>query len=172
MTTPTVTIEPMRKRDIKSVVAIEESVYPKPWTAALFQSELALTETRCYLVARDGRSIAGYGGIMMALSDGHITTIAVDPARQRSGIALRLMLHLAREAIARGAEALTLEVRLSNRGAQELYRRFGFVPVGVRKDYYDFPAGREDALIMWAHDVADDAYADLLAGLEARVVRA
>jgi [ribosomal protein S18]-alanine N-acetyltransferase len=170
--TETITIEPMRRRDIKSVVAIEEQVYPRPWTAALFQSELALTETRCYLVARHGRSIAGYGGIMMALSDGHITTLAVDPLRQRTGIAMRLLLRLVREAISRGAEALTLEVRLSNRAAQELYRGFGFVPVGVRKDYYDFPTGREDALIMWAHDVDGESYEDLLAGLEARTVRA
>jgi ribosomal-protein-alanine N-acetyltransferase len=170
--TENVTIEPMRKRDIKAVVAIETKVYPKPWSAALFQSELALAETRCYLVAREGRSVVGYGGIMMALSDGHITTLAVDPLRRRSGIAMRIMLLLVREAIRRGAQAMTLEVRLTNRAAQELYRRFGFVPVGVRKDYYDFPSGREDALIMWAHDVDTERYGDLLAGLEARAVRA
>ena len=54
----------------------------------------------------------------------------------RTAIGTRLLLALAREAIARGATALTLEVRLSNHGAQELYRRFGFRPVGVRKGYY------------------------------------
>lgn len=164
-----VTVEPMRKRDVRGVLAIEEQVYPRPWTATLFQSELALTETRTYVVARDDRGrIVGYGGLMMALHDGHVTTVAVDPGRQRSGIATRIMLALARDAIARGADALTLEVRLGNRAAQELYRRFGFVPVGVRKGYYDFPSGREDALIMWAHDVDRPEYGELLDALERR----
>ena len=73
---------------------------------------------------------------MMSLDDGHVTTIAVDPEWQRQGVGTRLLLALAREAIARGATALTLEVRLSHRGAQELYQRFGFTAVGVRKGYY------------------------------------
>ncbi len=162
------TIEPMRKRDIKAVLAIEEQVYPRPWSAALFQSELALDETRCYLVARCERKVVGYGGLMMALSDGHITTVAVDPTQRRRGIARHIMLALCRDAVGRGAEALTLEVRMGNRAAQELYRRFAFVPVGVRKDYYDFPTGREDALVMWAHDVAKPEYAALLEALERR----
>jgi ribosomal-protein-alanine N-acetyltransferase len=163
-----IVVEPMRKRHIKAVLDIESRVYPRPWTAALFQSELALTETRTYLVALRGRAVVGYAGLMMSLTDGHITTIAVDPDRQRAGVGRRLMLVLARAALAAGAEALTLEVRLANKPAQELYRRFGFAPVGVRKGYYDFPEGREDALIMWAHDVATPEYRDLLDQLERR----
>jgi ribosomal-protein-alanine N-acetyltransferase len=104
---------------------------------------------------------------MMSLSDGHVTTIAVDPEWQRNGVATRLLVALAREAIARGATALTLEVRLSHRGAQQLYQRFGFVSVGVRKGYYADTG--EDALIMWAHDVDQPEYAALLERLEARV---
>ena len=67
---------------------------------------------------------------MMSLTDGHVTTIAVDPDWQRQGVATRLLIALAREAIARGATALTLEVRLSHRGAQQLYQHFGFTSVG------------------------------------------
>jgi ribosomal-protein-alanine N-acetyltransferase len=163
-----ITIEPMRKRHVRAVLAIEDQVYPRPWTAALFQSELALTETRMYVVAKSGRDVVGYAGLMMSLTDGHITTLAVDPARHRERIATQLMLVVARSAVERGATALTLEVRLSNRAAQGLYRRFGFAPVGVRTGYYQDPPGtsgdasREDALVMWAHDVATPAYTDLL----------
>ena len=155
-----VRIAPMRRRNLKRVVAIETLINPKPWTLAIFQSELALVETRTYLVAFVGREVVGFGGLMLAVDDGHITSIGVDPAWQRRGIARQLMIALARAARRRNATALTLEVRLSNRGAQSLYRRFGFAPVGARKDYYQAPL--EDALIMWAHDVATDEYAELL----------
>ena len=74
---------------------------------------------------------------------------------------------LAEEALRRGAMALTLEVRFSNKAAQELYRRFGFAPVGVRKGYYQQPD--EDALIMWVHDACNDQYRLLLDGHRRRL---
>ena len=144
-------IVPMRRRHLRSVLRIEAQVYPRPWSHSLFVSELALRSTRAYVVAKVGRDVVGYAGLMMSLTDGHVTTIAVDPRWHRHGIGTRLLLALAREAIARGATALTLEVRLSNKPAQEMYRRFGFVPVGVRKGYYADTG--EDALVMWAYEV-------------------
>ena len=75
------------------------------------------------------------------------------------------MLVSAREAIKRGAVSLTLEVRVSNAEAQELYRKFGFKPVGVRKGYY-VETG-EDALIMWVEDVNTGEYRRRLAAVEA-----
>lgn len=159
-----VQLVPMRRRHLRSVVRIEAQVYPRPWTHSLFVSEITLRSSRSYVVAKVGRDVVGYAGLMMSLTDGHVTTIAVDPAWHRRGIGIRLLLALAREAIDRGALAMTLEVRLSNRGAQELYKRFGFTPVGVRKGYYADTG--EDALIMWAYEVDDPAYLRLLAGLE------
>jgi ribosomal-protein-alanine N-acetyltransferase len=168
-------IVPMRRRHVKSVVKIEEQVYPRPWSMPLFLSELALRTTRTYFVARVGREVVGYGGLMMSADDGHVTTIAVDPEWQRHRIGTRLMVALAREALARKARHLTLEVRLSNLGAQHLYRRFGFAPVGVRKNYYQLSPGTpgavhasdpeatvEDALVMWAHEIDSPDYAALL----------
>ena len=162
-----VAIVPMRRRHLRSVVRIEAQVYPRPWSHSLFVSELALRSTRAYFVAKVGRDVVGYAGLMMSMTDGHVTTIAVDPAWQRHGIGMRLLLGLAREGIERGATALTLEVRLSNKGAQDMYRRFGFVPVGVRKGYYADTG--EDALVMWAYEGADPQYGRLLDGLERRV---
>ena len=147
----TVQIVTMRRRHLRAVLRIEEQVYPRPWSHSLFLSELALRGTRSYFVARVGREVVGYGGLLLSSEDGHITTIAVDPEWQRHGIGTRLMLALTREAVARDARHLTLEVRLSNRGAQVLYQNFGFVPVGVRKNYYQ--ETNEDALVMWVHEI-------------------
>jgi ribosomal-protein-alanine N-acetyltransferase len=151
-----VVLAPMHRRHLRSVVRIEESVYPRPWTSGLFLSELAQAAQRTYLVAKvDGR-VVGYAGAMYVLPDAHVTTVAVDPERQRSAIGTRLLLGLCEAALERGATALTLEVRVSNEPAQALYRRFGFVPAGARKAYYPPDAGHaegEDALVMWAHDI-------------------
>jgi ribosomal-protein-alanine N-acetyltransferase len=159
-----VQLVPMRRRHLRSVMRIEVQVYPRPWSLSLFMSELALRSTRVYYVARVEGVVAGYAGLMMTVDDGHITTIAVDPALHRHKIATRLLLGLARQAIARGATSLTLEVRVGNKAAQELYRKFGFRPCGIRKNYY--VETNEDALVMWADDVDSDEYAARLDKIE------
>ena len=164
-----VTIVPMRRRHLRAVMAIEEQVYPRPWTSSLFLSELGLPASRVYLVAKIGRTVVGYAGVMMAPDEAHITTIAVEPEWHRQHVATSLLITLAREAIARNYAALTLEVRLSSRGAQALYRRFGLTPEGARKDYYSHPT--EDAVVMWVRGIDTPEYAELLAGLERRVAR-
>jgi [ribosomal protein S18]-alanine N-acetyltransferase len=157
-------IAPMRRRHLRGVVRIESQVYPRPWSHSLFVSELALRSSRSYVVAKVGREVVGYAGLMLSLTDGHVTTIAVDPTWHRREIGTRLLLTLAYEAIDRGALAMTLEVRLSNRGAQEMYKRFGFNAVGVRKGYYADTG--EDALVMWAYEVSEAPYRRLLEGIE------
>jgi [ribosomal protein S18]-alanine N-acetyltransferase len=101
------------------------------------------------------------------LPDAHITTVAVDPDRQRGTVGTRLLLGLCEAAVAKGATALTLEVRISNEAAQGLYRRFGFVPAGARKAYYADTG--EDALVMWAHDIDQPDFATRLEAIAAEV---
>ncbi len=153
----TVQITPMLRRQVRSVLRIEEQVYPRPWSQNLFLSELAMPGSRVYRVACVGRKLVGYGGMMFVAEDAHVTTLAVDPEWHRSQIGTRLMLALTRAALARGARNLTLEVRVANDAAQVLYQRFGLAPVGVRKGYYQ--ETNEDALVMWVHDIDSDAYA-------------
>ena len=160
-------VSPMRRRHARAVLAIERAVNPKPWSSEVLHGELALVDTRRYFVAIQNGKVVGFAGLMLAVDDGHVTNIGVKPEAQRSHVATRLMIVLCRAAIELRMTALTLEVRLSNRPAQELYRRFGFAPVGVRKGYYQHPD--EDALIMWAHEVAAAEYRLLLDGLELRV---
>jgi len=141
----------MRRRHIRGVMAIERQVYPRPWSPNLFLSEMTDMRNRTYLVARIGRDVVGYGGVMSYGDEAHITTIAVDPAHHRRKIGTRLLFELVSEGIRMGARAVSLEVRVSNTGAQGLYRRFGFRPVGIRKGYYQETG--EDALVMWADEV-------------------
>ena len=160
-------VVPMRRRHLRSVLRIESQVYARPWSLSLFVSELALRTSRAYYVAKINGVLCGYAGLMVTDDDGHVTTLAVDPAWHRNKIGTRLRLTLAREAIRRGACNLTLEVRVTNHGAQEMYRRFGFRPAGIRKNYY--VETNEDALVMWAHDVDTPDYWQRLAGIEAGI---
>ena len=165
-----VQLVPMRRRHLRSVMRIEVQVYPRPWSLSLFMSELALRSTRVYYVARVEGVVAGYAGLMMTVDDGHITTIAVDPDWHRHNIGTRLLMALARQAIARGATSLTLEVRVGNKPAQELYRKFGFRPCGIRKNYY--VETNEDALVMWCEDIGTVEYLHRLAALTGTVTGA
>ena len=162
-----VTIGPMRRRHLRAVVRIEQQVYPRPWSMGLFLSELGIRGSRVYVVARVDSTLVGYAGLMLVGDDGHVTTLAVDPAWHRHKMGTRLLHALATTAIHRGAKHLTLEVRTSNHAAQALYRSFGFAPAGIRKGYY--VETKEDAIVMWANDVDAEAYADRLADLAARV---
>jgi len=165
-----VRITAMRRRHLRGVLRIEAQVYPRPWSLGLFMSELALRTSRVYLVARVGVNVVGYAGAMLINPDGHVTTIAVDPVWQRQQIGTRLLLTLARQSVSRGARNLTLEVRMGNEAAQAMYRRFGFAPAGVRKNYY--VETNEDALVMWANDVDTVEYEQRLADIEAGIVGA
>ena len=156
-----VVIEPLRRRHLADILAIESVSYPKPWSRGVFQSELELTRgsDRYYIVARSGATVVGYAGLMFVVGDAHVTNIAVAADRQRTGIATWLLAELAWEAIKRGCDAMTLEVRVSNTGAQALYRKFGFVPAGVRQRYYE---NTEDAIVMWCHDIGEADYGERL----------
>jgi len=160
-------IVPMRRRHLRSVLKIESQVYARPWTLSLFVSEMALRTSRAYYVARINGVLCGYAGLMVTEGDGHVTTLAVDPAWHRNKVGTRLLLVLARTAVRRGAKNLTLEVRVGNVAAQEMYRRFGFRPAGIRKNYY--VETNEDALVMWAHDVDTPEYGRRLDEMEATI---
>jgi ribosomal-protein-alanine N-acetyltransferase len=162
------TIEPMSRRHLREILPIEHGSYPKPWTRSVFESEIAQVAggSRYYVVARRGRRLVGYAGLWFVDdpdgSQAHVTNIVVAPAERRAGVGARLMHELASEARRRGCAAWTLEVRASNTGAQDMYRRFGFAPAGVRRRYYE---NTEDAIVMWCHDLGSDEYGLRLAAL-------
>ena len=158
---------PMRRRHLRSVLRIESQVYPRPWSLGLFLSELSLRTSRYYLVARVDAMVVAYAGLMYSGDDAHVTTIAVDPSWHRAKIGTRLMVELAKAALARNARNLTLEVRVGNTAAQALYERFGFVSAGIRKNYY--VETNEDPLVMWAEHIDEPGFAQRLAAIEASI---
>ena len=155
-TTPQFEIRAMRPDDLLAVVELEQHIYPQPWSMRVFEEELALSN-RTYLVAElpDG-GLLGYGGFLLVEDDAHITTLAVGESARGQRLGTHLMVALVVAALGRGARHLTLEVRVSNQAAQALYRRFGFAPVGLRKNYYR----NEDAMVMWATDIDQADYQD------------
>jgi ribosomal-protein-alanine N-acetyltransferase len=158
------TIEPMRRKHIVDIMPIEDGSYPKPWSASVFTSELEMARRgeRTYLIAKRGGNLVGYAGAMYVVEDAHVTNIAVRPMEKRLGVGTRLLAELAWAARDRGCLAITLEVRVTNTSAQELYRKFGFVPAGIRQKYYE---NTEDAIVMWCHDIDTVEYKERLRAL-------
>jgi ribosomal-protein-alanine N-acetyltransferase len=156
----TLRIDKLRRRDLRHVLRIEATVFPEPWSVAVFNSELALRKGRLYRAAWDGEVMAGYIGFMIVDDEAHMTTIATAPSHQRSGVATTLILDGIKTLLAGGVKHLSLEVAANNDPAQSLYRRFGFAPVGVRKNYY--PVTGQDALVMFAYDIDSEEYAERL----------
>lgn len=162
-----VTITQMKRKHVRDVLAVERLVYPRPWSAALFFSELAQKSSRSYLVAAMQDEIVGYGGLMCHLDEGHITTLAVHPDVQRHQIGSRILYLLTAEARERAMRTLALEVRVANWPAQRLYSWFGFRPVGIRRNYYAETG--EDALIMWIEDVQSGDIGERLRRVRERI---
>jgi ribosomal-protein-alanine N-acetyltransferase len=156
-------IEKLKRRDLRYLMPIEAAVFPEPWSVGVFNSELALRHGRLYRAAWDGDQMAGYIGFLIVDDEAHITTIATAPIYQRAGVASALIIDGIRSLLGMGVKHLSLEVAAHNEPAQALYRRFGFAPIGVRKNYY--PVTGEDALVMWAYDIDSEEYMQRLENL-------
>ena len=159
---PTLLIRDMMVTDVRAVLSIDDEVYPQSWSPSFLRQQLSSPQTRVNRVAELSGRLVGHAGLMVVADEGHVTTVAVHPTVQGSGVGTRLMVDLCLAAVKRRLTSMTLEVRVSNQRARELYRRFGFVPVGVRANYYSDTG--EDALIMWVEDLTDR---DFLARVEA-----
>ena len=139
-------IVPMGPEHIPKVAALERACFPAdPWSEALFREALDNPAAAVLLAQGEGGSLLGYAVVSAVLDEGSLDNIAVAPDVRRQGVGDALMKALtgfARENLA----VLTLEVRVSNAPAIALYEKYGFAPVGRRKNYYSVP--REDALLM------------------------
>ncbi len=111
--------------------------------------------------------IVGYSGLWLSVDEGHVTAIAVAPEYRGRGIGELVLNGLIDQAISLNADMLTLEVRISNLVAQQMYLKYGFRPAGTRPRYYT--DNSEDALIMWTESIHSTAYQDRLYKLRARL---
>ncbi len=113
----------------------------------------------------DLASIIGFAGLWLMVDEAHVTTIAVHPDYRGRGVGELMLSSLIEIAYDIGARVVTLEVRVSNHVAQNLYRKYGFREEGVRRRYYS--DNHEDALIMWTPEIHDRAYREQFQRLKA-----
>jgi ribosomal-protein-alanine N-acetyltransferase len=161
------TIAPMTPSDISDVLRIERASFTTTWPSDAFYNELQTNKLAHYYVGRVSGKIVAYGGIWVIFEDSHITTIAVAPNFRGRRYGEFLLLYLIEDAIERGAAWMTLEVRESNAGAQQLYRKYGFTTVTTRKGYYS--DNNENALVMWAGNLKGELYKTRLRALRERL---
>ena len=136
----------MRLKDVDAVEAIERATFARPWSRDSFRQELTRNAAARYLVAEENGEVLGYAGAWIILDESHITNIAVREDARGRGLGRRLTAELLQVLSNLGAGYATLEVRVSNERAQNLYKSLGFISVGKRKRYYE--DNNEDAFLM------------------------
>lgn len=142
-----VTTRLMELRDVDAVWEIEKLSFKTPWTRESFIEEVKASDRAKYIVAELGDTLVGYGGMWLIIDEAHITNIAVHPDYRGQKIGKKIVEAMIAAAKSENIASLTLEVRVSNTPAINLYKGLGFKDVAIRKGYYTDTG--EDALIMW-----------------------
>lgn len=144
---------PMTLGDVPAIGELELRCFPAPWSPETYRNELLHNRFGSYWVLRPQPDagttrppILAYGGYWLLGDEVHIVTIATHPEYRRCGLGEHLLLQIIEQVRSEGAALITLEVRVSNRAAQRLYAKLGFVEVGRRRAYYQ--DNGEDALLM------------------------
>lgn len=154
----------MNLDDIPTIVEIERESFTSPWSEEAFRVELTQNHFAKYMIMELDDTIIGYGGMWLIIDEAHITNIAVRAKYRGMGYGKKLLKELMKSAHWLGAQRMTLEVRVSNETAQNLYRQMGFKPSGIRPAYYS--DNLEDALIMWAELATEDLGLSEMAGTQ------
>lgn len=139
-------IEMMTSKDIDGVFEVEKNCFEHHWSKDAFSKELKNDVAR-YLVAKIDGKVVGYVGIWFVMDEGHITNVAVHSDYRGRKIGDELVKELVKLCKENNIVSMTLEVRVSNIVAQNLYKKYGFKLAGIRKEYYS--DNKEDAMIMW-----------------------
>jgi [ribosomal protein S18]-alanine N-acetyltransferase len=150
-TTRGLDIQPLELDDVGSIEQIEQSSMPAPWSRMMFVSEIVKPTSVCLGAFADDVLVA-YVIVSRYVDAWHVMNLVVAPEHRRKGIATRLLVALFDQTAEDDSRGFTLEVRVSNDAAIELYESMGFRAQGVRRAYYT--DNREDALIMWRDPAA------------------
>jgi ribosomal-protein-alanine N-acetyltransferase len=140
-------IRKMEIVDVDQVMDVERATFATPWTTDIFYQEIVDNQHAHYFVMELDRQIIGYVGMWIVVDEAQITNIAVLPIFRGRNLGEKLFAYVIQQAILKGTVRLSLEVRASNTVAQNMYRKFGLVPGGIRKNYYT--DNQEDAVVMW-----------------------
>lgn len=153
-------ISQMTAEDIENVVQIEAEVYGEHhWSKSSFYDEMQNNLAKYYVAKTCDGELVGYAGTWHIIDEGHITTIAVKKSHHRQHIGEAIIIKILEDCYSAGIKYLTLEVRVSNTPAINLYTKYGFSSLGTRKGYYQ--DNNEDALIMWTENIFYDKFKTL-----------
>lgn len=140
--------------DLEQVILLDRESFTLPWPESSFTFEIEKNEaSRCWVSEIDQKIVA----LMVAwviVDEVHIATFAVQPNLRQQGIARQLLAHTLLDAYHTGARKGYLEVRRGNLAARSLYEKFGFIEVGIRKEYYQ--DNGEDAVMMNLEEINID----------------
>ena len=142
----------MKFDDLDDIMKIEEEAFRMPWSRWMFERELEESKRSYFLVAKDGNKAIGYIGFWQVIDEAHIVTIAVSNEYRRKGVGTILLASALIVADTLGANKATLEVRVSNTPAQNMYETFGFEIISIRKGFYSDT--NEDAYVMWLYNLS------------------
>ncbi|MFC4389344.1 ribosomal protein S18-alanine N-acetyltransferase [Gracilibacillus marinus] len=142
-------IREMTEADIESVLEIDQLSFANPWPINIYYDELNKNSYAHYFVVTVDQKVVGFCGTWIVIDEAQITNIAIHPAYRGKRYGDGLFQHVINFAIANNVSRLSLEVRVSNIPAQQLYKKYGLVPGGIRKNYYT--DNQEDALVLWVN---------------------
>lgn len=143
---PAIAIRPMEEGDTSAVGALERASYAFPWSEGIFRDCLRVGYV-CRVVELNG-VLVGYGVMSVGAGEAHILNLCIREEFRTRGIGRAVLRHLLDRAVASGVVDAFLEVRPTNITAIRLYQTMGFLPVGVRRGYYQAVGGREDATVL------------------------
>ncbi|ALC92994.1 alanine acetyltransferase [Bacillus sp. FJAT-18017] len=137
----------MKEEDLDRIMIIEKESFTLPWSREAFYNELHHNQYAVYIILEEKGEPIGYCGVWIVVDEAHITNIAILPqyrGRRLGEVLLRKVMETSKQM---GATSMTLEVRVSNLPARNLYRKLGFQDGGIRKNYYT--DNGEDGIVMW-----------------------
>lgn len=143
---PTVRIRTMQPSDLDRVILIEREIFLFPWSLGNFSDSIKAGYI-CQVLEHNS-ALIGYGIMMISPEEAHVLTLGIAADWQKKGWGKKLLQHLIQNAKDEAAKCILLDVRESNVGAAQLYKKMGFQHIAIRKGYYPAMCGREDALVM------------------------
>ncbi len=147
----------MQKKDIEQIMKIESVSFGNfYWTPESFITEVDNDLGNYFTAENDNGQVVGYGGFWLILDEAHITTIAVRPDCRKQGLGELLLQKMMETGYEKKVKWFTLEVRASNVAAQNLYYKYNFKSLGLRRKYYQ--DNDEDAMIMWTENIWNESY--------------
>ena len=133
------------EQEIEEIARIEAKVFSDAWSSKSILETFRQTQAMV-AVAVEEKTVIGYCILYIALDEGEIARIAIEPEWRKQGVGQGLLDHICEHCKKCGVERLLLDVREGNESARRFYEKYGFEVDGIRKSFYENP--KENAVLM------------------------